>query len=409
MSAIPESLVLGANFNDLDGGSLSLSYARRPADLDQDGTVGSVAIVSGAQFGAGALELVGAAGARVEYIGPGLVDALVQTGTISMWIKPGYSGAPTENQFFFHCLSAPSNNEIIVQHLSAGLVRILIRDSAGAVVGSPNGAWLPTAGVWYHIEASWDFTIGATRIFVDGVQLGTTDTDTGTRSTATDEVRIGHLTFDTDFAIDELLVHDVVLHTGNFTPPTLEQSYTGEAVDRAQGNLLSQYRLSTKLQELVKALNLEVQVHEDFQQEILLETLLANAEGVQLDNIYGQLVGQLRGFMDDDQYRLVLSIRIAVNHSDASVNEILNIAATLFGVPIEYRQHGRASYTLQWVIPTPTDLEFAQLSSRLLGDATGGGISYQFVEGNDPDAKRFGSGPGFGVGKFGHLVGTSNG
>ena len=164
----------------------------------------------------------------------------------------------------------------------------------------------------------------------------------------------------------------------------------------------------TKLQELVKALNLEVQVHEDFQQEILLETLLANAEGVQLDNIYGQLVGQLRGFMDDDQYRLVLSVRMAVNNSDAAAEEIMAIAATLFGVSIRYIQHGRASYTLEWVVPAPgPDLEFAQLSGRLLGDATGGGISYQFVEGDDQDALILGVGPALGTGILGRLIGSS--
>ena len=179
-------------------------------------------------------------------------------------------------------------------------------------------------------------------------------------------------------------------------------------VARAQANFLSQFAKSDKLLQLIEAINKEVQVHEDFQQEILLETLLDNAEGVQLDNIYGQLIGLLRSFMDDDQYRLALSVRMIANYSKTEVETILLIASTFFQVSVKYRQHGRAGYTLEWFVPSPgTDIEFSQLGGKILADATGAAINYHFVEADDPDGLVLGVGPALGTGILGRGVASS--
>lgn len=179
--------------------------------------------------------------------------------------------------------------------------------------------------------------------------------------------------------------------------------------DRALANMQTGYLESPKIRELVKVLVDEFQLAEDFVYAILSGTRLADATGVHLDRIYGQLLNQLRSFLaDDDDYRKILEARAKADLSNHEVETILGIAADLFGVTITYVQTGGASYLLYWVVASPgTDVEFAQLAGRILGDATGAGISYTFIEGDDPDALVLGVGPALGTGILGRVVGHS--
>lgn len=176
---------------------------------------------------------------------------------------------------------------------------------------------------------------------------------------------------------------------------------------QAQGNMLSQYKRSPRLLELVRILVSEIQKQENFLQEILAETLLDAAEGVQLDNIYGKLVGLIRSFLTaDTDYRKMLKVRIQANISDGEVHTILQIAFDIYGVNIQYTQVGRAGYILEFVSVALSDPEFNALAARLICDATASGVNFQITQGEDP-VFRFDTGPGFDVGKLAAVVGSS--
>jgi hypothetical protein len=62
--------------------------------------------------------------------------------------------------------------------------------------------------------------------------------------------------------------------------------------------------------------------------EVVLERLLQNAIGVQLD-ILGKIVGEPRFSIDDDEYRLGVRCRIAVNLSQGLMSDIRLIASMI--------------------------------------------------------------------------------
>jgi hypothetical protein len=216
-------LIIGAHYNDLGGQSFDLDFVRDGGSATA-GSQGAPAIVAGGKFNAAA-ELIGTDG--LVYSGSGLVDAMVQTGTVSIWFKPNYSGSPSTLQTIFLSLeSGTFNNLTAISHLSNGDLNVTVADNTGANIVDFGVAWSPTAGVWYHIELDFDVNVAGddSRVFVDGSQLGD-DTTTGTRSGTADKVYTGDnvvVSANADGTWDELLVYDAVQHTSNFTPPTLE-------------------------------------------------------------------------------------------------------------------------------------------------------------------------------------------
>jgi hypothetical protein len=89
--------------------------------------------------------------------------------------------------------------------------------------------WSPVAGTEYEIEVNYDFTGGATRIFIDGVQHDATVTTTFTRS-AGDALYLvlgsysGGNSFPADCSYDDVAVFNAVKHTAPF-PSELPHTY----------------------------------------------------------------------------------------------------------------------------------------------------------------------------------------
>jgi hypothetical protein len=147
-----------------------------------------------------------------------------QTGCWRFRYTPNYSGAPTTSQIILRVdesVPAGTNNGIIILHESAGGLRYVIRDSTGTFIVDVSAVWNPTLGQEYEIELNYDITTGANRIFIDGTQLGTTDTNTGIRSSAIGNFRIGSNVDGTNtanFEIRDVLIFSTVQHTTNYTP-----------------------------------------------------------------------------------------------------------------------------------------------------------------------------------------------
>jgi hypothetical protein len=224
----PTNLLALAHYDSLHGSTydFDLDYAR------DGGTItatlnGSQALEPGKFINA--LTFPGTAGWHyVYYSGAGIVDGFVQTGTISLWVRPGHSGTPTDRKNFFGMGTSDGsdNNKIEIYHHTDGNLYWNVHDSTGTQQVSITAAWNPTAATWYHFELTVDATAGATRAFVDGTQFSATDTSTFTRSGTTAYMTIGDQVngsppLNNDFGVDELQVYDTVVHTADFTPDTL--------------------------------------------------------------------------------------------------------------------------------------------------------------------------------------------
>lgn len=146
-----------------------------------------------------------------------------QTGCFRFRVTPNYSGAPATNQVYMRIDEAAGNtdNGIIIFHTSLGELAFIIRNSGGGTIADQRTAWVPVAGTEYEIELNYDITGGANRIFVDGVQLGGTDTSSGVRDSSIGLLRVGSNvdgTVTSNFKIRNLLIFSTVQHTANYTP-----------------------------------------------------------------------------------------------------------------------------------------------------------------------------------------------
>lgn len=218
----PPDLIVLAHFNDTTP-SFDLDYARDGGSLTASINGSPTIDATSPKFGAGNLLLNDVE--WLEYADTGLVSGLVQTGCISFWMKPNYSGAPGVHQLMYFSASPGGDaNYIDILHLSTSNLRFYLKTSAGVNIFTIQAAWLPTAGTWYHIEANYDITTGASRLFVNGTQHSTTATATGTRTATSEVFRIGKTTLTTaqNHHLDELQIYDAVQHTAGFTPPTSE-------------------------------------------------------------------------------------------------------------------------------------------------------------------------------------------
>lgn len=206
-------------------------------NTDEDANYGvgvlTGALIGGATVAAGRLNLKGGTLKYVDYSAIGNADSL-QVGCIRYDYIPDYSGSPIATRVFFALTQAASNgnNRIQLTHLNSGVIRFIIADNTGSTIFQADlGAWSPTLGQSYEFEINWDITTGASRVFIDGTQIGTTQTATGTRSSAVGLLRTGtnHTAANTsDSEFDNFSVFSTVQHTANYVsgtfPPALGYS-----------------------------------------------------------------------------------------------------------------------------------------------------------------------------------------
>lgn len=197
--------------------------------------------INGAAISGARLDLTGATGKYVEYSATGNSDSL-QVGAVKFKVTPNYSGAPGTFQIFWATFTTANsaNNNIEIYHAqTSGNLHVLINNPAGSVIVNQDfGNWNPTSGTEYEMELDWDITTGATRLFINGVQFGSTATQTGTRA-ATLIMRVGaeyvlNGVVSANFKIRQLIVFSAVQHTANYTPG---YSYSDTLYDYAVANL----------------------------------------------------------------------------------------------------------------------------------------------------------------------------
>lgn len=165
--------------------------------------------------------------------------ASTQTGCIRMLYTPSYSGTPGSVKNIFGILENASslNNYITVYHNTDGALYVQIRSSAGAIIMNVSlGAWVPVSGTEYELELNFDLTAGATRLFLDGVQQGSTQTATGTRNSSIGIFAIGFNGYTptpnySGGTYNDVQYFSTVQHTSGYTPAAApEYSYEESAV-----------------------------------------------------------------------------------------------------------------------------------------------------------------------------------
>lgn len=95
---------------------------------------------------------------------------------------------------------------------------------------------------------------------------------------------------------------------------------------------------------------------EDLFQEMIQTKDLELATGMQLDLI-GVLIGEFRNNRDDTSYRNAIKIRIGVNTSNGTIEDLITVLELLFGndTDIIIRRDGSASITLFLGIEEPEE------------------------------------------------------
>lgn len=204
----------------------STFYATFSAYIDGDYGLGSMTgtAVGGAAIVAGKLDLAHTDNRYVSFSATSNADSQ-QVGTFKFKIIPNYSGSPAAIRPIFSVASALSANlnEIALWHAADGTIRLNISDSSGSPIisNASFGAWGQTALTEYEFELDFDITTGATRLFINGTQTGSTNTSTGTRSSSIGVLLVGQLapnpTFLPNIYVKDFIVFNAVQHTSNYS------------------------------------------------------------------------------------------------------------------------------------------------------------------------------------------------
>jgi len=165
-----------------------------PFTIDENETWNGISgtLVGGATIENGKANLKGGSIKYINFDIPGSYTASL--GSFQIAVTPNYSNAPAGDRIFGSACKShgDSTNMIELSHKADGNVHLAVHDENDiAFIDVDLDVWLPVAGQEYIFEFSWDFIIGATRVFIDGTQIGATQTATGVRGTDVTILRAG--------------------------------------------------------------------------------------------------------------------------------------------------------------------------------------------------------------------------
>jgi hypothetical protein len=112
-------------------------------------------------------------------------------------------------------------NKIQLMHTASGYLQYSVLNTGGTNIFSVNlGFWATVSGTDYELEMNWDVSNGASRLFVDGRQFGSTLTNKGTRSSDIYQFNIGQTAAQPDFKVRDVVMFKTMQHTANYTAGT---------------------------------------------------------------------------------------------------------------------------------------------------------------------------------------------
>ena len=132
---------------------------------------------------------------------------------------------------------------------------------------------------------------------------------------------------------------------------------------------LEQYKESKALSVLMKALISQLQRTEDTFLDLQLKRFIPTAFGYTLD-LMGSIVGELRNFKDDNDYRTAILIRALINNGGGTPEDIISAIRILYAPrKIEYSEIYPANFSLfiqsRTVIPPEVDLGLFNIRSLI--------------------------------------------
>lgn len=172
---------------------------------------------SSSRFGGASLDLRGAEEKRVEY-DVSNISTMVQSGTIDFFFLTDYTGTPSNRIVFFDAYNGVDNiNRIQIFHDTDGNLYFHIYDQAGTLSVNISFAWTADNS-WHNLAFSYDLNAGDSRAFIDGIQYGTTDTTTATRTAlGSGYFAVGSDASNlADFRIDDFAIFDSSKFTSNY-------------------------------------------------------------------------------------------------------------------------------------------------------------------------------------------------
>lgn len=110
------------------------------------------------------------------------------------------------------------------------------------------------------------------------------------------------------------------------TTPTQDMTYVQTGLSRLTSYLSNQPTLRAVLTSYLNRL----QDVENALWQVIEARILANATGLMLDYI-GGVIGQPRGVLADDEYRVAIKLRIQANHSNGTAEDVIGMCAGLIG------------------------------------------------------------------------------
>jgi hypothetical protein len=153
-----------------------------------------------------------------------------------------------------------------------------------------------------------------------------------------------------------------------------------DVTDTGTGHLISQYQNKPRFAAWLASYLDQVQELEDATWGVIIQRLIDNAEGVQLDTI-GDIVGEPRKDRDDPTYRVFIAVRIMVNRSEGHASDLLDVLAILEATtPFLYYEPPPANMLIEFSAPTFVDP--AELLS-ILRDAKAGGVGLVLIAATD--------------------------
>lgn len=193
------------------------------ADWTDVGT-GVGTLYNGATVHDGKLDLTGYASNRYLSINAYNTSHDSQKGCMRCLFTPNFSGNPTYDQYIMQWRDGGLENNIQVYITTSGFIRVWIRDGMGGTIVASTTNWGTvnfTAGQPYEIELNWDCDAGEHRLFINGIQQGSTQSGTGTRDGRIDQFDFGvyyNNLGQPNFSISKFIYFNNVQHTTDYTP-----------------------------------------------------------------------------------------------------------------------------------------------------------------------------------------------
>jgi hypothetical protein len=182
---------------------------------------------------------------------------------------------------------------------------------------------------------------------------------------------------------------------------SIPYAYIPDHDARAVGRLLRQYQGKDRIEALVKSIAVGIQAIEDDAFDVALGTQFETSTGDALDK-WGELVGEVRGGLRDDEYRRFIAARLLANRTIGTRDELIAIWS-LATAPstVRYFDHGRATFSLYAVREVFMRAEVRRRVRRLMDSVKPAGVSMQIIESiegyfgflEDDDSRGYNQGP----------------